>query len=85
MIKEIDALLKKRMDKLVSFFRLSNNSFYNTYFNERAINDPKKNFTEIYARIVNKETGETIEGALMKAIGSKGTEFTEVSNYQGNS
>lgn len=82
-IREIDTLLKTKMDKLVANWKSSSPNFYDTYFIERKIYEAKTNFTEIVATFKNKTTGHEVEGVLFKGIGNKGGFFEAVSSING--
>ncbi len=68
-IKDVDAVIKDKLDKLMENFRLSAPDFYAQYFNDRKIYDAKTNFTEIVVLLLNKNTGAKLEGVAMKAKG----------------
>lgn len=82
LIREIDLILKKKMDKLMEHFRESAPDFYVQYFNDRKIYDAKTNFTEIRATIINKSTGMKLEGVKMMLDG-KDHDYEFLSNYNG--
>jgi len=82
-IQQIDKILKTKMDKLVSNWKSSEKNFFDTYFIERKIYDPKTSFTEITATFKNKATGHEVEGVLLKGTGSKGGEFEIISSSTG--
>lgn len=82
LIKDIDGILKNKMDKLMENFRLTAPQFYKEYFNNRIIFDAKTNYTEIRATILNEVTGEKLEGVKMVVDGPE-HDYEFLSNYNG--
>jgi hypothetical protein len=83
-MKKIDTLLKKKLDKQMLIFKNdpATSQFWNDYDNSRAINDPKTSFTEIKALILNSETNQPMSNVKMIASGEHNT-FEEISNDAG--
>lgn len=81
-MREIDTILKKKMDKLMENFKISSPDFYSQYFNDRKIYDAKTNYTEIRATIINKATGMKLEGVKMIVDGTD-HDYEFISNTKG--
>ncbi|MEP7168946.1 MAG: hypothetical protein ABI855_06200 [Bacteroidota bacterium] len=82
-IKDIDTILKRKMDKAAAILNNTAPEWVQDYFTERRIYRLKTQFTEIVATFKNKETGHEVAGVLLKAKGNKGAEFEIVSSSNG--
>lgn len=65
LIAEIEDILEKQMDKLMTNFRKSNPDFYETYFNLREIIDPSTTHTQLKGTITAAADGKPISNATI--------------------
>jgi hypothetical protein len=82
-IKEIDVILKTKMDKAAAILSNTAPEWVENYFTERRIYRLKTSFTEIIATFKNKETGKAVEGVTLTGTGDKGGEFLVLSSSNG--
>lgn len=81
-MKDIDALLKKQLDKLLTAFKPTKPDFVNTFKAGRVIIDPSTTVTQIKGKVIDALTKEPLMGAVIEVTGPKS--YTLKSNNKGN-
>jgi hypothetical protein len=70
-MKDIDDLLKKQLDKLLTAFKATKSDFYNTFRAGRVIIDPSTTVTQIKGKITDSFTKTPIPGVSVEITGPK--------------
>lgn len=70
LIKDIDAILKDQLDKLVVAFKPTKPDFVNSFKNARVIIDPSKTTTQLKGKILDASTKLPIKGAIVEILGA---------------
>ncbi len=68
LFRELDEILKDRMDALMGKFRTSKPEFYQTYFNLREIPDPSTTTTTLKGIITDSSNATPIKGAVITVV-----------------
>jgi len=66
--RQLDAVLKKRIDKLINIFRDSHPDFVKTYESNRIIPDPPTTTTQLKGIVTNSADGTPIKGATVTIV-----------------
>lgn len=67
-MKDADAILKYRMDKLALQFRATNMNFYNNYRNNRVIVDPGSSSTQLVGAVKQTSSDIIVAGATIQVV-----------------
>lgn len=70
-MKDIDALLKKQLDKLLTAFKPTKPDFVNTFKAGRVIIDPNSTVTQLKGKIIDALTKTPLMGAVVEITGAK--------------
>ena len=70
--REVDAILRNQMDRIVIAFRAANPDFVKEYFSNRIIIDPATTATKITVTIINIADEKPIKNATVTATGTNG-------------
>lgn len=66
--QQLDAVLKKQIDKLINNFRASHTNFVKTYESNRIIPDPPTTTTQLKGVVTNSADGTPIKGATVTIV-----------------
>lgn len=66
--KDLDEILKERMDNLMGKFRTSNAEFYESYFNLREVPDPHTTTTQLKGIVTDAANSAPIKDAVITVV-----------------
>jgi len=80
LFKQANSILKNQMDKVAFQFKITAESFYNAYKNNRNIVNPGTSATQITGTVTNSVTHTPLPGATVEVVGQP---LTTVTNENG--